>query len=65
MSEVNLRLDSHGTDTATVEIANGATVSRLSPRNAKKIQEFADRNQVEVVVVGSRVDAEKQITDEE
>lgn len=61
MSEVHLRLDSRGIETATVEIGNGATVSRISPRNAKKIQDFADSNRIEVIVVGSRVDPGKQL----
>lgn len=62
MSEVRLRLNSQGTETTTAEVGNGATVSRISPRDAKKIQDFADRNRVEIIVVGSRVDPAKEIT---
>ena len=48
MSEVTLRLNSQGTETTIAEIGNGATVSRISPRDAKKIQDFADNNRVDL-----------------
>lgn len=62
MVEVRLRLNSQGTETTIAEVGNGATVSRIAPRDAKKIQDFADKNRVEIIVVGSRVDPATEIT---
>jgi hypothetical protein len=61
MHEVVLRLDADGNETATVELDHGATTNRISPRNAKRIQAFADKYQVDVIVVGSRVDPAKKV----
>lgn len=61
MHIVELRLGAEGNDTTTVEVGNGATTRRISPRNAKKIQAFADNYQVQVDVVGSRVDPAKEL----
>lgn len=62
MHQVELRLNSEGTETTIVEIGNHATTQRISPSNAKKIQEFVDKYQIEVDVVGSRIDPTKEIT---
>lgn len=63
MQTVVVRLDTEGIETTIVEIGGGAVTSRISPRNAKKIQEFADKNRIEVTVVGSRVDRAKRTTE--
>lgn len=63
MQEVVVRLDTEGIETTTVEIGYGATTSRISPRNAKRIQDFADKNRIEVTIVGSRVNRAKRTTD--
>lgn len=61
MNEVVLRLDAEGSETSTVEVGCGATTSKISHRNAKRIQDFADNYQVEIIVVGSRVDPMKEL----
>jgi hypothetical protein len=62
MQQAVVRLDTDGIETTTVEIGCGATTNRISPRNAKKIQEFVDKNRIELAIVGSRVDPSKQVT---
>lgn len=62
MQKVVVRLDTEGIETTTVEVGRGATTRRISPRNAKKIQEFADKNRLEITVVGSRVDRARRVT---
>ena len=61
MHNVVMKLDSDGIEKTTVEVGNDATTKRISPRNAKRIQEFVDSYQVEIDVVGSRVDLTKQL----
>lgn len=61
MREVTIRLNPEGSRTTTVKVGNGATVRKISPKNASRIQDFVDKNQIEVAVVGSRVDPEKAV----
>jgi hypothetical protein len=51
-----------GNTVAKVTVGGGATTARIAAEHARAIQEFVDRYQVEVTVVGSRVNPNKALT---
>jgi hypothetical protein len=55
-------LDYDGRPIAEVEVGGGATTKRINVEDAQAIQAIVDRYQVEITVVGSRVNPNKSLT---
>ncbi|QDV51345.1 polymorphic toxin-type HINT domain-containing protein [Gimesia fumaroli] len=58
---VELFTDSTGSKKTNVKIGGNVTLNKINVEDARKIQKFADEYQVEVTIVGSRVNAGKEL----
>jgi hypothetical protein len=61
-SQATAELATGGNTTTKVTVGGGATTNRITAENARAIQDFVNRYQVEVTVVGSRVNPNKALT---